>query len=433
MRSVAVVVASLLVLAVAPAARAADWVGLGDSFAAGPLIPNQSLSPLGCLRSTATTPASPSPPRARRCADVSCSGAKTDAHDRLRRAPTPAPTRRSSTRSSRGDQGRLAADRRQRHRLHRDPPELRDREPVRHAVPGPLRATARRRDPRPDRGDGAEGRGGDPGHPRSARRRAVLVVNYAAILPTSGTGCWPQVPIAWADVPYLRGIQIALNAMLAQQARRATARRSSTPTRPSSARTRASRAGTRWVEPLVPGNAAAPFHPNARGMAGVGGAGHGRGRLARCLSLDAAARTSLRAAFAPSASQRTHFWPSAVQTRPKCMWLAVDRALGADQPGAVGALGVGDRHVAAPSVTPCVWSARTPPASSIVANAICGSRWNAGTGGRPPGARSTRSESVSTVVPAASEIAISTATGGERLGDRRRRRRRSGRCAVPAR
>jgi hypothetical protein len=26
---------------------------------------------------------------------------------------------------------------------------------------------------------------------------------------------------------------------------------------------------TRWVEPLVPGNAAAPFHPNARGMAGV--------------------------------------------------------------------------------------------------------------------------------------------------------------------
>jgi hypothetical protein len=37
---------------VAPAvARGSDWVGLGDSFAAGPLILNQSLSPLGCLRS----------------------------------------------------------------------------------------------------------------------------------------------------------------------------------------------------------------------------------------------------------------------------------------------------------------------------------------------------------------------------------------------
>jgi hypothetical protein len=28
-------------------------------------------------------------------------------------------------------------------------------------------------------------------------------------------------------------------------------------------------AGTRWVEPLVPGNAAAPLHPNARGEAGI--------------------------------------------------------------------------------------------------------------------------------------------------------------------
>ena len=33
------------------AAAAAQLVGLGDSYAAGPLIPNQSLNPLGCLRS----------------------------------------------------------------------------------------------------------------------------------------------------------------------------------------------------------------------------------------------------------------------------------------------------------------------------------------------------------------------------------------------
>ena len=25
----------------------------------------------------------------------------------------------------------------------------------------------------------------------------------------------------------------------------------------------------RWVEPIIPGNAAAPVHPNARGMAGM--------------------------------------------------------------------------------------------------------------------------------------------------------------------
>src|SRR3954452_17700669 len=76
MRSVAVI-ASLLVLAVAPAtARAADWVGLGDSYAAGPLIPNQSLSPLGCLRSDHNYFRLSVPASASRT-DVSCSGAKT--------------------------------------------------------------------------------------------------------------------------------------------------------------------------------------------------------------------------------------------------------------------------------------------------------------------------------------------------------------------
>src|SRR4051812_18830766 len=35
----------------AAGASAADWAGLGDSYAAGPLIPNQQLNPLGCLRS----------------------------------------------------------------------------------------------------------------------------------------------------------------------------------------------------------------------------------------------------------------------------------------------------------------------------------------------------------------------------------------------
>ena len=40
-------------------------------------------------------------------------------------------------------------------------------------------------------------------HTRSPNAR-VLVVDYAAILPETGFGCWPQVPLAWADVPYLR-------------------------------------------------------------------------------------------------------------------------------------------------------------------------------------------------------------------------------------
>ena len=48
----AAVAAAVLGLAIAPGAAHAQWVGLGDSFAAGPLIPSQTLNPLGCLRST---------------------------------------------------------------------------------------------------------------------------------------------------------------------------------------------------------------------------------------------------------------------------------------------------------------------------------------------------------------------------------------------
>jgi GDSL-like Lipase/Acylhydrolase family len=77
-RSLAAVAASLIALAAAPAAaRAADWVGLGDSYAAGPLIPNQSLSPLGCLRSDHNFAHLSAAAVGDSLADVSCSGATT--------------------------------------------------------------------------------------------------------------------------------------------------------------------------------------------------------------------------------------------------------------------------------------------------------------------------------------------------------------------
>ena len=79
-RSVAAVAAALLVLAVAPAGASAQqrWVGLGDSFAAGPLIPSQTLNPLGCLRSTRNFARLAAASTGRSLADVSCSGARTD-------------------------------------------------------------------------------------------------------------------------------------------------------------------------------------------------------------------------------------------------------------------------------------------------------------------------------------------------------------------
>ena len=78
-RAVAAIALSSLTVAVAPAvAHGADWVGLGDSYAAGPLIPNQSLSPLGCLRSDRNYARLAAASTGRSLADVSCSGAKTD-------------------------------------------------------------------------------------------------------------------------------------------------------------------------------------------------------------------------------------------------------------------------------------------------------------------------------------------------------------------
>jgi hypothetical protein len=46
----------------------------------------------------------------------------------------------------------------------------------------------------------------------------VLVVGYPDILPVTGHGCWPLVPFAFGDVPYLRGIEVDLNQMLARTA-----------------------------------------------------------------------------------------------------------------------------------------------------------------------------------------------------------------------
>lgn len=96
----------------------------------------------------------------------------------------------------------------------------------------------------------------------------VVVLGYPAILPDSGYGCWPVVPIAYQDVPYLRGVEKSLNAMLASAASANGATYADVYT-PSIGRDACKSSGTRWVEGLVPQNSAAPFHPNARGQQGM--------------------------------------------------------------------------------------------------------------------------------------------------------------------
>jgi hypothetical protein len=92
------------------------------------------------------------------------------------------------------------------------------------------------------------------------------VVGYPALLPGTGTGCWPQLPLTTIDVPYLRRVAVGLNSMLQSvaSANGAIFVDEYTSSLPYNACTAAS---TRYFEPIIPATAAAPVHPNARGMA----------------------------------------------------------------------------------------------------------------------------------------------------------------------
>jgi hypothetical protein len=99
----------------------------------------------------------------------------------------------------------------------------------------------------------------------------VFVVAYLAILPETGPGCWPQLPIAPDDVPYLRGVENELNGMLAQQAAANRAGFVDAYTA-SIGHDACQLPGTRWVEPVAPTTPAAPVHPNLFGMQGYAAA-----------------------------------------------------------------------------------------------------------------------------------------------------------------
>ncbi len=100
-------------------------------------------------------------------------------------------------------------------------------------------------------------------HQRSPGAR-VFLVGYPVILPNSGSGCWPLVPIAYGDVPYLRGVELKLNQMLASEAAGNAATFVDTYTS-SIGHDVCQTPWTKWVEGLVPTSPAAPFHPNAAG------------------------------------------------------------------------------------------------------------------------------------------------------------------------
>ena len=100
-------------------------------------------------------------------------------------------------------------------------------------------------------------------HARAPHAR-VLLVGYPDILPRQGDGCWPEVPFAFGDLPYLRGQEIALNQMLARTATANGATFVDTYTA-TTGHDVCQSPDVKDVEGLIPTSLAYPFHPNRRG------------------------------------------------------------------------------------------------------------------------------------------------------------------------
>jgi hypothetical protein len=100
-------------------------------------------------------------------------------------------------------------------------------------------------------------------HARAPSAR-VLLVGYPDILPATGDGCWPEVPFAFGDVPYLRGVEISVNQMLARTAAANGATFVDTYT-PTIGHDACQSPQVKYIEGLIPASLAYPFHPNLRG------------------------------------------------------------------------------------------------------------------------------------------------------------------------
>ncbi len=275
-RALVVPLTAMLVVLVVPGAASArkapqSYVSLDDSYTAGPIIPVQQDDPLGCLRSDHNYPHLVAAALGvSNFHDPSCSGAETgDMTSAQGVSPGPNPPQFDSLSAttelvtlgiggndigfteitqncfSTTPTGHPCQD----HYVVNGHDELSDRiDRTAPKVAAVLQGIHQR-----------------------APNAHIYVVPYLAILPESGPGCWPQLPITPDDVPYLRGVEKNLNAMLATQAGANGAKFVDAYTA-SIGHDACQIPGFRWVEPAVPASPAAPVHPNLFGMQGYAAA-----------------------------------------------------------------------------------------------------------------------------------------------------------------
>jgi lysophospholipase L1-like esterase len=256
----------VVLLAALPAAASAEpnYVALGDSYVAGPLIPVQ-IKPWGCLKSDHNYAHLAAPTIALALRDPSCSGAETEDMTQSQGvSPRPNPPQFDSlgadtevvTLGIGGNDIGFSS-------LAEDcfSPDSATGSPCKdkYTASGSDEISQRIADTAPKVAAVLQGI-----HTRSPNAR-VYVVNYPAIFPDEGPGCWPQMPVADGDVAWLREKEKELNQMLADQAAANGAGLVDWYTA-SIGHDACQLPGIKWVEGPVTMNAAAPVHPNLLGM-----------------------------------------------------------------------------------------------------------------------------------------------------------------------
>jgi lysophospholipase L1-like esterase len=243
------------------------YVALGDSYTAGPLIPDETGSPGGCLRSTHSYPfLVATGTGAATFTDVSCQGATTADMTHAQSVPlgTNPPQDNALSASTTLVTLQIGGNNIGFSNIiihcttlsltnpFGSPCKNRDTSGGTDQLRAAINKTASK--------VAADLRGIHAGAPNAK----VFLVGYPVILPSSGDGCWPEVPIAFGDVPYLRGVETALNSMLATEAAANNATFVDTYTA-SIGHDVCQAPGTKWVEGLIPTSLAVPFHPNSLG------------------------------------------------------------------------------------------------------------------------------------------------------------------------
>ncbi|WP_372671222.1 SGNH/GDSL hydrolase family protein [Amycolatopsis kentuckyensis] len=271
MRTTAFITILVTALAITGAGTATaatgEYVALGDSAAAGPLILPPDLSSPGCLRSLADYPHVAAKQLGVPLKDVTCSGATTAdmyAPQQTETGAVPpqldalsAATETVTVTIGGNDVGLVGAATSCINLLPGITPDCVDR------------YTAGGHDQLAEKIAAFEPTWGtllDAIHAK-APNADVFVAGYGTYLPRNG--CWPIAPLTPRDANYIQGSIDKTNAALARQAAAHDARYVDVRTA-SIGHDVCKLPGVKWFESVIPTAVAAPLHPNADGMRHIG-------------------------------------------------------------------------------------------------------------------------------------------------------------------